>query len=103
MQENNEKSTIRVSMPVKTLNEIEDILAETGLEIHEAVRLYLSQIVLNHGIPYNGFKSGLKPKPIKEKKRDQKREFMLEAAERELAISKTHKEIKHSGGQIPKL
>ena len=101
MTETEEKTTIRVTIPTAVLTEVNDILSETGVEVHEAVRLYLSQIIMQHGIPYNGFKSGIKPRNLKQSKKAQAREFSMEDHERELVIAKARYDIKYHSGTLP--
>ena len=95
------KTTIRISIANHILTEAEQVLAETGLLVNDAIRLFLSQVVMHQGIPYGGFKSGLKPKPLKHRKKDQKREFVLEDTNRELEIAKAKNELLYNTDGIP--
>lgn len=45
--------TVRARVEPKLKHEVEEVLAELGLSVSEAIELYLRQIKLNHGIPFD--------------------------------------------------
>jgi DNA-damage-inducible protein J len=46
-------ATVRARIEPKLKIEVESVLTELGLSISEAIELYLRQIKLTHGIPFN--------------------------------------------------
>lgn len=46
-------ATVRARIEPELKMEVESVLSELGLSISEAIELYLRQIKLTHGIPFN--------------------------------------------------
>lgn len=46
-------TTVRARIEPKLKIEVESVLTELGLSISEAIELYMKQIKLTHGIPFN--------------------------------------------------
>lgn len=45
--------TVRARIEPKLKHDVESVLAELGLSFSEAIELFLRQVKLNHGIPFD--------------------------------------------------